>query len=139
MKIITFCGHRQVPQDEIKNWLENTVETLIKDGAEVFLLGGYGAFDELAAKTVWELKKKYPHIRSALVIPYRNRRFTLKYYDFAIYPPLGSVEDRYAIIERNRWMVREADTVVAYVVREGGAAKTLDYARRNKKEIIIYA
>ena len=36
-------------------------------------------------------------------------------------------------------MVLESDIIVAYVLRDfGGAAKTLQYARRKKKKIIIF-
>ena len=36
-------------------------------------------------------------------------------------------------------MIRESDVVVAYVTHGwGGAAKTLEYARRKKKNILFY-
>ena len=41
--------------------------------------------------------------------------------------------------ERNEWMVDSADVVVAYVTHEwGGAAKTLEYARRCGKRVMLY-
>ena len=40
---------------------------------------------------------------------------------------------------RNEWMVRRSDVIVAYVLHSwGGAAKTLDYARKKKKIILQY-
>ena len=60
-------------------------------------------------------------------------------YDETVYPPLESVPKRYAISRRNEWMVRESDIVIAYVIRGfGGAAKTLEYAQRKKKRIVIF-
>ena len=57
-------------------------------------------------------------------------------YDEAIYPPLEDVLPRFAIVKRNEWMVRQADLVLAYVVVSfGGAAKTLEYARRKGKPV----
>jgi len=60
-------------------------------------------------------------------------------YDETIYPPLESIPRKFAILRRNEWMVQESDIVVAYVNHGwGGAAKTLQYARRKKKRIILY-
>ena len=134
---VTFCGHGDFYGDEdVKRWLRETVEALILRGADEFLLGGYGGFDACAATVVWELKKKYPTIRSTLVLPYLDREADTSKYDGTTYPPLETVPKRYAISKRNEWMVREADIVVAYVTHDwGGAAKTLAYAIRKKKEI----
>lgn len=117
-----------------------TLETLILRGADDFLLGGYGGFDQYAASVVRELKQSYPHIRSTLVLSYLDRKVDATKYDCTTYPPLEKVPKRFAISKRNEWMVNEADTVVAYVTHDwGGAATTLAYARRKKKEIISYA
>ena len=140
MKCVTFCGHGEIHgENELKEWLERTVEDLIKNGAEIFLLGGYGRFDSMAALTVWDLKKRYPHIKSTLVVPYLDRKYPSKYYDDTLYPSLENVPKRFAISKRNEWMVNEADVVVAYVIHSwGGAAKTLEYAERKKKKIINF-
>ncbi len=60
----------------------------------IFLLGGYGRFDMISAMTVKELKKKYPHITSTLVIPYLTREYDLSLYDDSVYPPLENVPKR---------------------------------------------
>ena len=61
---VTFCGHSEIYQaNEVKHWLISTIEPLIADGADTFYLGGYGAFDSLAAAVLRELKKSYPHIQ----------------------------------------------------------------------------
>ena len=55
---VTFCGHAEIAQsDNVRSWLIDTVEPLILDGADTFYLGGYGAFDSLAATVLRELKK----------------------------------------------------------------------------------
>lgn len=137
---VTFCGHSEIYQTEpIRQWLLEIVEELIAQGAEKFLLGGYGHFDALAASAVWELKAKYPHIQSVLVLPYLDRKVNAENYDYTTYPPLERVPRRYAISHRNRWMVDHADVVVAYVLHSwGGAASTLEYAQRQKKAIRQY-
>lgn len=56
--IITFCGHRELyDKKEVRAWLKRVTEDLIVNGAETFYLGGYGAFDRLAASVLAEQKK----------------------------------------------------------------------------------
>ncbi|MBR3861700.1 MAG: DUF1273 family protein [Oscillospiraceae bacterium] len=140
MSVVTFCGHADFyGAEDVKAWLKETVEGLIRDGADDFLLGGYGGFDACAASVVWELKKQYPAIRSTLVLPYLDRKVDATKYDATLYPSLEKVPRRFAISKRNEYMVNEADIVVAYVTHDwGGAATTLAYAKRKKKEIINY-
>ena len=109
--IVTFCGHSDCYEnDEIRQRLYETVEAEILNGAELFYLGGYGHFDSMAARVIWELKKKYPHIQSVLVLAYLNREVDMKYYDETTYPPLENTPLRYAIFRRNKWMAEQADT-----------------------------
>ena len=140
MSVVTFCGHGEFYGEKaVVRWLRETVEDLIRRGADDFLLGGYGGFDACAASVVWDLKKKYPAIRSTLVLPYLDRAVDASKYDGTLYPPLEKVPRRFAISKRNEYMVNEADVVVAYVTYGwGGAATTLAYAKRKKKEIIAY-
>ena len=139
--IVTFCGHGTVhPPDPVRSWLRETVEALIVRGADKFYLGGYGAIDEMAASVVWELKAEHPQIASVLVLPYLDKKVFAINYDYTTYPPLENVPKRYAISKRNEWMVLNSDAVVAYVTHDwGGAATTLKFAKRKKKEIISYA
>ena len=120
-------------------WLHQVCSDLIQQGADEFFLGGYGHFDFLCASVLREMKKDHPQIRLVLVLPYLNSSMLTEGYDETVYPPLESVPKRFAIVRRNEWMIRESDIVVAYVIRGfGGAARTLDYARRKKKPIICY-
>ena len=141
MSIVTFCGHNEAGiGEENRQMLYRTVEQEIQNGADLFYLGGYGYFDRMAAGVVRELKKKYPHIKSILVLAYLNREVDMEYYDETTYPPLENTPPRYAISKRNEWLVAQADTVIAYVIYSwGGAAKTLRYAQRKHKRIINLA
>lgn len=138
--IVTFCGHRDISdRDGVQVWLEQCIEQLILEGATEFYLGGYGAFDSMVKATVWKLKRKYPSIRSILILPYPDKRIDASCYDESIYPPLETVPRRYCILRRNEWMVQRADVVVAYVRHDwGGAATTLQYAQRKEKRILQY-
>ena len=136
--VVMFCGHRDVVcSDDLTRQLKIVLCDLIMEGADTFLLGGYGAFDSMAAIVVRELKSKYPHIRSSLVLAYLDRDYNAELYDDTIFPPLERVPLRYAISQRNRWMVDTADVVVSYVIHSyGGAATTLRYAEQKKKRVI---
>ena len=137
---VTFCGHAQISQSEkIEKWLYDVTQKLIEQGATTFYLGGYGAFDSLAASVLREQKKWHPQIELILVLAYLNTGRDTSGYDSTVYPPLETVPRRFAISHRNRWMVESADVVVAYVLHEwGGAATTLRYAKQKKKQIISY-
>ena len=137
---ITFCGHKDVADREaVEGWLFSVCSELIVQGAEEFYLGGYGGFDHMCAAVLRKMKDANPHIRLVLVLPYLNSSILTDGYDGTVYPPLESVPKRFAISRRNEWMVMESDAVVAYVTHGwGGAAKTLEYARRKKKRILLY-
>lgn len=68
---VTFCGHAQITEREVlQNWLQTVTQSLIEQGATTFYLGGYGAFDSLAASVLREQKKRYPQIELVLVLAY---------------------------------------------------------------------
>ena len=142
MKTVTFCGHREIDggADALRKWLMATVNHLILHGAELFYLGGYGAFDRMAASVVNELRQAHDFpVEAVLVLAYPDRVPHIANYDRTTYPPLETVPRRFAILKRNEWMVEHSDVVVAYVhYTWGGAAKTLEYAQRKGKEIIRY-
>lgn len=134
---VTFCGHRDiVPSEELVCSLRETVIQLVKEGADEFLLGGYGAFDRMAAHVVGELKRTYPQLQLCLILAYLDQKINSTEYDTTIFPPLESIPKKYAIIRRNRWMVENSDVVIACVNHGwGGAAATLSYAITKKKRI----
>ena len=137
---VTFCGHSHVSDaDELSVWLDKVLDLLIAEGADRFYLGGYGDFDRMAAEAVKTKKDEKPDIEMALVTAYLGRHADGESYDYMIYPTLKDVTQRSAIPKRNEWMVDSADVVVAYVTHEWGeAAKTLEYARRCGKRIMLY-
>ena len=139
--IATFCGHSRISQSaEVEKWLYTVPQRLIEQGITTFYLGGYGAFDSLAASVLRKQKKRYPQIELVLVLAYLKTRQDISYYDSTVYPPLEAVPRRFAISYRNRWMVESTDVIVAYVLHDwGGAATTLQYAKQKKKPIISFA
>jgi len=95
------------------------------------------------------LKRQYreKEISLILVLPYLQKRINVNsaYYesmfDLVLIPSiLEGVHYKHAIVLRNRWMVEQADYVIAMVERkEGGAYATLQYAKKKKKKIINLA
>ncbi len=136
--IITFCGHSKlIEQNIIRAHLTRELRTLLEHGNHKFYLGGYGDFDLLAAKVLYELKQEYPETETILILPYLDRPLDASLYDSTIYPPLENVPKRYAISRRNKWMVEQADMVIACVDHDwGGASKTLEYAVKKGLRII---
>ena len=138
--IITFCGHSNYSFDDtVKEKLRGLLlQNIRKNPTCKFYLGGYGNFDSLCLSILKELKADFPNIELLFITPYLNKEYskleTAKlYYDGIIYPPLESVPPRFCISRRNEWMVDEADLVIAFVKYSwGGAAKTLEYAKRKK-------
>ena len=139
MKKVAFTGHSTLApfaESTIKKELDNILEKLIAEGASEFLFGGYGRFDSICAVTIREMKKKYPHITSILVIPYLDRNYDETLYDSSEYPALESVPKRFAISKRNEYMMKEADVVIAYVDHSfGGAYTAYKYAIRQNKTV----
>ena len=144
--IVTFCGHRDfVETAEAENQLTMFLEKYARENVSLVCYnGGYGNFDYFAAKCVQRMQEQYSNIRNCLVLPYIDQPFLERieifknHFDETIYPPLESVPRKYAIIRRNEWMVDSADIVIAYVTYSwGGAARTLEYAKRKNKNIIL--
>lgn len=138
---VTFCGHSKLILHNVilKKYAEILIQ-LIEEGANEFLLGGYGSFDSISANLVHALKKTYPYIHSTLVTAYINQEKRSDIYDDIEYPPIENVPLKFAINKRNEWMVDNSDVVISYVKAPvGGAAKTLEYAKRKRKRIIDLA
>jgi len=144
---ITFCGHSNFSFDNtVKEKLRKLLlQEIRKNPACKFYLGGYGDFDSLCLNILKELKIQFPNIELLFITPYLDNNYskleTAKlYYDGIIYPPLENVPRRFCISKRNEWMVDEADFVIAFVKYSwGGAAKTLEYAKRKKVEFFNLA
>lgn len=129
-----FIGHRQCPEITVEN-LTPHIEAMIAEGVNTFYNGGMGAFDLTAAQAVFNLKWKYPHIKSYLVIPYHNFRIVgRELFDDVIYPFEGRESTFYyraAIPKRNCYMVDNSAFALCYVSgAPGGATTTYNYAEK---------
>ena len=145
-----FTGHREINASHaelITVKLDETLETLIKNGVTVFRAGGALGFDTLAALKVIEKKKIYPFVRLELFLPCKDQadnwrdfdkdiyEYVLKYADDIIYT--SESYHRGCMHLRNRKMTDGSDFCVAYLYKNvGGTAYTMDYASKKGVKII---
>jgi len=141
--VCVFFGHRDTPSD-VAPFLKMTVRQLIEErGVDTFYVGDKGAFDRMAFRILEELKSEYPHIEYAVVPAYqpieKNENDYLDYTQ-AIFPDEVLLSPkRYAIANRNHWLVKVADIVVTYANGVGYSSDYKMLAQKRKKEIIELA
>ncbi|MDE7086862.1 MAG: hypothetical protein K2O67_01585 [Clostridia bacterium] len=138
-KSCAFFGHRNIDLSPYKEKLLQTVTELIEQkGVTRFYSGFRGDFDAYCSSLVFELKKRYPQIKSTMVLSYLPENFVLpKYFDDSIYLLERQVPQRLAIIETNKLLVDRVDYIVAGVLHHGGGAYTaLQYAYKRKKPTV---
>ena len=138
--ICTFIGHRDVPL-RVKEPLKKILVDLIENkDVKLFYVGNHGNFDKVVKETLEELRLVYTHIECFQVlayIPEKRQEFDNKDYSNTIYPSfLENKPPKYAIIERNKWMIERADYVVTYVLYSGGAGVFKEIAEKKGKTVI---
>ena len=144
MSACTFFGHRDCPSS-IKTKLREVLIDLIENHAvDMFYVGQQGAFDGIVRSVLKELVAVYPHVRYAVVLerlPLKRDEFDTRDYSDTMLPEgIEAVHPRFAISWRNKWMINESDTVVAFVTRTwGGTAKYVEIAAKKRKNIINLA
>lgn len=121
---------------------------LTMDTAFCFYSGGMGGFDKLCESAVRQAKAGHKEFEIELVYvsPYMSNSFNTQrdyyecYYDDIIIPmELAEAHYKGAITKRNRWLVDNADYLIAYIYRDhGGAYATVRYAERKKACRIIH-
>ena len=146
-KICCFAGHRSIADkyDLSVQIYEKCEKLICQCGVKTFWVGNYGSFDTLAAGIVRKLKSKYSDIELDLFLPYvtktinEYREMYYKEYDHMIIADMPeNTPVRYRILKCNQFMIEQSDFLIAYVNHSfGGAAKTLEYARK-KKQIEIF-
>ena len=147
---VCFTGHRKIPpeqMDTLARRLKAELTKLIKDGYIYFGAGGALGFDTLAAQTVLELKRNYPHIKLILVLPCVSQTRGWSAVDAEIYENIKREADkvvytsqeytRGCMHKRNRHLVDNSNVCVCYLTENtGGTVYTVDYARKNGLSIV---
>lgn len=130
-----FIGHREA-SNELLPILTQVVEKHISEyGVTEFIVGGYGGFDNLAARAVISLKQQFPQITLSLLIPYHPAERPIETppgFDNTYYPPgMEKVPRKLAIVRANRYMVDHVDFLIAYAWHPASNSRDLvEYAER---------
>lgn len=133
-KICCFIGHRDAPENLYPQLAEAVERHITAYGVTDFLVGGYGAFDRMAARAVGEAKTRHPGVALYLMLaffPTGHSPELTEAFDGAIYPEgQETIPHKAAIPRLNRRMVEDADYLIAYVKHiSGGSYEVLRYAQ----------
>ena len=104
-QVCVFFGHRECNSLDAEG-LRYTIEVLIGQGVDEFLVGHQGQFDSIVRKCLKSLQEKYPHIHYSVVLAYLpTERQEYEDYTDTMYPEgIESVHPKYAIDWRNRYL-----------------------------------
>ena len=142
MKVCTFFGHRDAPCT-IEPQLHETLRYLVsKKHVDTFYVGNQGQFDHMVQHHLQMLTSDFPHIRCFIILHQLPTTTASPQSSLpSLFPEgLEYVHPKYALVHRNRWMVQQADVIVAYVLHDwGGAAQFTAYARHQGKPVFNLA
>ena len=130
-----FIGHREAPDTLLPQLFAEVERHIIEFGVSDFVVGNYGHFDSLAAKTVKKAKKQHPEVMLTLLLPYHpyDRPVpTPVGFDGTFYPPgMETVPKQAAIVKGNRYMADHSDYLISYAWHPASnAQKLVEYARK---------
>lgn len=149
--VCCFFGHRNVNEtEELKIKLIEIIEKLIvQKNVDTFLFGSRGRFNDLCAELVTKTKEKYPHIKRIYVraeyphITEDYKEYLLQNYEDTYYPKCVLGSGKAAYIKRNYEMINKSCFCIVYydepnapTTRKSGTKIALDYAMKQKKEIL---
>ncbi len=142
-----LTGHRELPEDFDKNGLCDKLELFLQNGCDRFLCGMAQGFDLEALDCLIPLRRKYRFTVEAC-IPYAGQGERLSAAARKRYGELLEFCDKKTVLfesyregcflARNRYMVDNADALLAYCKREkGGSAYTVAYAVKKGKPVVF--
>ncbi len=146
--VVTFCGHSDFRgTKEYEEKILAILEEKIGDEKADIYLGGYGGFDEFAYSVCKKYKETHTNTKLIFVTPYMTLEYQKNHleglknkYDLILYPEIENKPLKFAITYRNKYMVENADFVIAYIDHSyGGAYQTYTYAKRKNKVTINLA
>lgn len=144
---VAFIGHRTIYAScSLERKIEDIVKNILHSKEYVeFYLGRNGDFDILATSVIKRTQSSLGYKNSSLILvqPYamKDDVYFEKFYDEISYPISKEIHPKAAITERNKWMINNANFLIAYVEinKNGGAMTTLKYAQKKGLTIINLA
>ena len=148
----TFTGHRperlELPEERVKEWLEEQIKLAADEGYTTFITGMQRGVDLWAAEAVLKLIIKDRQIRLIAACAFRGMEenwdpdWQERYHhvlsqSYLVYY-ISDTPGRQAYFARNHWMVDRASRLIAvYSGAPGGTKKTIEYARKNKRDVVL--
>lgn len=150
MQTCCFTGHRNIPseaQSKLAVRLEKIILALYRKGVLYYGAGGALGFDTIAAQTVIRLRERCPGMKLILVLPCLTQTRGWGAEDVAAYEHIKAEADKVVYTsqqytpgcmhKRNRHLVDNSGVCICYLTKgSGGTAYTVQYAEKNKLEII---
>ncbi len=135
MRVCTFFGHRDCPEDIRDTLKEEIVKLILENNVKKFYIGNNGNFDLVVKSVLNEISEIFTDIEYCIVIAYLSNEKHLKN---TVYPEgIENCPKKFAIDWRNKWMVNQSDFVITYVKHAfGGAYKFEKYALKRGKQVI---
>lgn len=139
-KTCFFMWNRHAP-NTIRERLKEVIKKHITDySVTTFTVGNYGNFDRMVIRVLRELKQQYKGIKLYLLAPYalNNKVEKPKDFDGIFYPDgLEFVPKPFAIVEVNRYMIKNAEYLIACPSAVGNSRKIVEFAQRREKQGLI--
>ena len=141
-----FTGHRIIPKDFSVDNLNKVINNVLISGYRTFLVGMAMGFDLKCVEVLLEKKREY-NIDIIACIPCKNQDKFFKNEDKERYQEYLKKVDKIVCFGdeyvngcmqiRNRYMVDNSSVLIAYLKYfKGGALYTVNYAKKQNKEII---
>lgn len=147
MITITFLGHRELFNRDIRNRLRAEIEKYLGEDIHC-IIGTHGEFDSLALSVCRELRRSYPNIKITVVFTTLNVLqkgedelcSTADLYNDVETAIYDIEEEHYKrqIVVSNQRMVDDSDMVICYVDMEryqSGAKKLLSMPRKKESRL----
>lgn len=140
-KICTFCGHRTIFDNTVREDINHTILDLIENHSVTkFYSGNMGSFDYICENELLNIKKIFSEVKLCWIAPYFTQEINKELncdYDEIIVLDSSQTHYKRAIPERNRYMVRKSDFLLCYLRHDyGGAYDTMKYAEKLGVKII---
>lgn len=145
--IVAVTGHRVLQKNFSMQRLEESLLSLVGEGADTFLCGMALGFDLACGELVAKMKQTYP-VKLVACIPCADQCEKYPAKQRARYGALLDACDERVVLhehyqngcmfERNRYMVDRCDALLAYLVSErGGTYYTVNYAQKKGKRVLF--
>lgn len=138
LKSCFLIGHRETSEEMLPAFVEAVERHIVDFGVSEFVVGNYGGFDSMAARSVIAAKKNHPDITLLLLLPYHPAERPVELppgFDGSFYPPgLERVPRRFAIVRANRYMIDHTDFLIAGAWHPGNSRELLAYAKKREEK-----